>query len=1184
MTSKMKKLAIFSLSMAMCLSCGFAVAADMNTAPASVIAEEAQINGVAKVGETEYMSFADALTAVKAMTGDVTMEIYDKVTLNTSIGGSYDSLTFVGKNSKAEIYLDVQGYIGANFKKVNFTDLKLSKVAGGHIANAGFMNVAFGVYDVAEVTYTNCTFLNGAYAGTGKVTFNGCTFYRSHDKYGLWAYGDVDVTVENCTFDDYRGIKMYAEGLQKTVNLTVENTDFSALTGKPAVVLTCGESLTLEGNTYSSTGVLELDASGDGTAISSTDAITCKNDNGACGVIVDGKIYTSVTTAASKATSGSNVTLLYNTTETVTFADDVNFNANGYEATNVTAKDNIGVRIGYNYYANFEAAAKAAKDGDTLTFMKDETISKTWDERNFGLLNKAVTIDGNGKTLKFTGQIADGYNYTAAFRFNKAVTMKNLTIDMSAATSNFAPRMHCVSAKLDFTAENCTFIGNTAYTNSNAIIFGEGGGDALANANVSVKNCTFKNWKNGVSDNQSGTTEAKTVTISNSTFESASVNVSAVENVTFTNNTLEQGWVKIKSYTNPDNLTATFTGNTLTANGGTSITTNYIDAVPSNVRTDAQDLLPVAMMNGNSYMSTNALLATITSGSTITLTGDITLYQELTLPANVTFNGNGYEIIGTYNAATKDYYTVYASGDVTFVGYNKMTKFNAGANKPVITIGAGATLEMTTGRMVIGHGATFNITGEIENAKTAVNARAGLTPSLIVAGASFTGNSVNFNVKNAYLKFTAYCSSKNSSANGTFNFDVENSIWEQSGSLVFTAPTSGKDPTFNLNLKDSVLNSTSHLVFQVTKGDVVIDNSNVNVDNAKQLEVCGTMTIKNGSVVHAADATSSNAKKPGTMIVDGATYKATGEYSGSDVGTGTLIIKNGANVTLGTISKTNVYHEEDSTLTYTSLANTAVVNEMNIYNFTLTTNKTVLKASESVNVTVSIDKDYYSAEYTFTYDSTKFSCAADMDSDGVIFVSNLYDGKAKALATYTLVALNDINSVTPSDFSVMGKVLQTKEQALNSITNTVVGDVETVKVSLNYTAGVKVDYVHGYSLVLVKGDDMGYAYNGVKMFYVEAYNAYAFLVEGNVTEADIDVAISKTTTKCETIKQSYNVNQEYVADGITDIKDATVAYACSILDFDVAAYMELFLRADVNGDCRVNMVDVNAIVRNYTNR
>ena len=117
--------------------------------------------------------------------------------------------------------------------------------------------------------------------------------------------------------------------------------------------------------------------------------------------------------------------------------------------------------------------------------------------------------------------------------------------------------------------------------------------------------------------------------------------------------------------------------------------------------------------------------------------------------------------------------------------------------------------------------------------------------------------------------------------------------------------------------------------------------------------------------------------------------------------------------------------------------------------------------------------------------------------------------------------------------------------------------------------------------MLVEGDDAGYAYNGVKMFYVEAYEAYAIVVEGAVTAEDIDAALSKTTG-CEVLKPSFNVNQEYVADGIVDLKDATAVYACSILDFDVEDYMELYLRADVNGDCVVNVVDINSVVKNYT--
>ncbi|MDO5477890.1 MAG: hypothetical protein Q4G23_01865, partial [Clostridia bacterium] len=310
------------------------------------------------------------------------------------------------------------------------------------------------------------------------------------------------------------------------------------------------------------------------------------------------------------------------------------------------------------------------------------------------------------------------------------------------------------------------------------------------------------------------------------------------------------------------------------------------------------------------YDTLEKAAAAAKAGDTITLLANITLDSTVTLPADITFNGNGKTVAGE----------IVAGGDLTFEGYTKVSKFNAGYDKPVITIGEGATLETTSGRMVIGHGATFNITGTIDDAKTADVED--LTPSLIIPGASFTGNGVTFNVTNAYVKFTAYCSSKNSSAYGTHTYNITNSIWDQTGSFVFSAPTSGMDPTFNLNVKDSVFNSTSHIVFSATKGDIVIDNSIVNKDNNQQLEICSNMIIKNGSVVYAKDATSSNAKKPGTLTVDNATYiGGTDTYSGSDLGIGKLILKNNAKVTLNKISKTDV------TIDCTSLLTTAQVSE-----------------------------------------------------------------------------------------------------------------------------------------------------------------------------------------------------------------------------------------------------------------
>ena len=251
------------------------------------------------------------------------------------------------------------------------------------------------------------------------------------------------------------------------------------------------------------------------------------------------------------------------------------------------------------------------------------------------------------------------------------------------------------------------------------------------------------------------------------------------------------------------------------------------------------------------------------------------------------------------------------------------------------------------------------------------------------------------------------------------------------------------------------------------------------------------------------------------------------------------------------------------------------------YTFSITTDRTAMKATETLTATIAINEAFYMAEYTFTYDVDKFSCDADTDGDGKIYVTK-FKGAAGDLDTYNLVAKNDIQSVSLNNIiTVTGNVIQYKEQILNDMVNNVVGDTESIKISLNYTAEVKVDYVQGYSLVLVRGNDEGYAYNGVKMFYVEAYGAYAILVEGVVTEEMIDEALTKTTG-CETIRQSYDVNAEYVTDGVVDLKDAAAVYACASIDFNVAEYMELYLRADVNGDGVVDMVDLNVVTENYT--
>ncbi len=344
---KMKKILSLLISLTMVMSsAAVSYAEDVIDTESESGLEE--VSSVATVNGTGYASFDTAMTAANDLTAEeVTIELYGKVEYTDAtenLVGTYKKINFVGKTEDAEISITrngSNGYIAGNANgtpDVTFTDLILSKPAGAFASDAGFMNVAFSVYRAGTVVYTNCYFANGACASGASTSYTNCTFKRSNDKYGLWAYG-AEILVDGCTFDDYRGIKMYAEGQAKTTALTVKNSDFSAVSDKPAIVLTYGESVVLEGNTYSSTGVFELDKDGapNGTAVTAdiTD-IACMNDTYAdCGVLVNGKIYTTVSDALAVAEAGDTIVLMYDTEEVTELPEGVVLDKNGHTADNI---------------------------------------------------------------------------------------------------------------------------------------------------------------------------------------------------------------------------------------------------------------------------------------------------------------------------------------------------------------------------------------------------------------------------------------------------------------------------------------------------------------------------------------------------------------------------------------------------------------------------------------------------------------------------------------------------------------------------------------------------------------------------------------------------------------------------------------------------------------------------------
>ena len=299
------------------------------------------------------------------------------------------------------------------------------------------------------------------------------------------------------------------------------------------------------------------------------------------------------------------------------------------------------------------------------------------------------------------------------------------------------------------------------------------------------------------------------------------------------------------------------------------------------------------------------------AGNVANLCNDITLSEAVTLPANVEIRGNGYQVNGTINA----------SGDLTISGHLKVTAFNAGYYDRTITIGEGSCLEITgSGRMTLGYGNVFNITGNLENAKTAQ--KANVKPSLIIPGGiSITGgNDATMNVKNAYVKI-GNTTSKNSAANGIFTLNFTNSIAEFTNQFTLSEPTNGMKPTFNINIKDSVLTTATKFIAAAPSSNVVINNSTVTLTT--YFRNSGNMLLENGSELTGNTIQfGENGGNDGTTTIDGSTFTINATSTGHALdgkNTGKLVLKNNATATVDYYKDLTIDIDDTSTITGTKV-------------------------------------------------------------------------------------------------------------------------------------------------------------------------------------------------------------------------------------------------------------------------
>ena len=596
-------------------------------------------------------------------------------------------------------------------------------------------------------------------------------------------------------------------------------------------------------------------------------------------------------------------TSVYNKADTATVVATVNRPA-------------VAVVNGVNYSSLTDAIA-AAQAGETITFVDNINENVT--------INKNLFIDGGN------------FEYTGTMSINTSLTVTIQNVKFVQGSITEAKGTHGT-----LTIKGCTFEGG----NNVAYAISVRGGDKLvienttangytygmlyvpsAVASISVKDVTVSNVAAAFNISYSGDGSFENVVVTNAKYgvhvQNYGHRVFTFINCTMIDSVENPVYIQEKSTAN---VTFAFEGTNQLSALATSQYANLVLAAADaklvapqdyNVTTNVTDSIvmyvdgayvigaPVAQIGEIKYATVADAIAAAQAGDTITLIADVT--EDAAIPSGIIFNGNGYQIDGTLSA----------EGDLTIEGHTRATSFNAGFYNHVITIGEGACLELTgTGRMTIGWGNTFNITGSISDAKAAQMSRAAAEPSLIVpGGVSITGSGATFNVTNAYIKL-GNTSSKNSAASDTFDINFTNSIVEFTNQFTLSAPTSGMNPTFNVNIKDSVVSAVAKLCFAAPGGNVVIDNSDVTTSN--NIHNSGNLTVKNGSSLTGSMIQyGENGGNSGTITVDGSEFTIRNDnvaHAMDGKGTGKLNVINNGTATIDYITATETYISAGSSL------------------------------------------------------------------------------------------------------------------------------------------------------------------------------------------------------------------------------------------------------------------------------
>ena len=386
------------------------------------------------------------------------------------------------------------------------------------------------------------------------------------------------------------------------------------------------------------------------------------------------------------------------------------------EGATVTGVDQIGQIVAVIGDAGYETLTEAiadAKEGQTVKMVYDVNLSEIL------VINKAITLDGNGKKLTSTatGTNARAINVSGA----NGVTIKNLTIDAKGerAINVIQNATNVTIDNINATAANYTV--NVAASAPNAVV-------AISNSNL-----TGLNVVNVAAPGSEVTINGGTITCND---QNANENYAALA--------MNKDAVGAKIAT---------TGVTFDIKGDSKKASNGAvgGEITINGKTEEVDVIVAYIQYGNyynSYTSIEAAIAKAKDGETIGLIRDVNLSEILVINKAITLDGNGKKLTSTATGTNARAINVSGADGVTIKNLTIDAKGQRAIN--VIQNATNVTIDGVTATAA---NYTVNVAGSAANAVVAIKNSTlnGLcTVNVSAAGAKVTvdNSTVNCNDNN----------------------------------------------------------------------------------------------------------------------------------------------------------------------------------------------------------------------------------------------------------------------------------------------------------------------------------------------------------------------------------------------------------------------------------------------------